>query len=205
MLDYSHEKQAQQQGYRCITGVDEVGRGPWAGPVVAAAVVLDEAHIPAGLNDSKKLSAKKREQLAEQIHQTALAVNIVEVSPQQIDQLNIRQATLLAMRQAVQGLSTTADFAFIDGRDVPPELGCAAQSVIKGDGTVQSIAAAAIVAKVYRDQLMAQLHEDFPHYGWDSNAGYGTKTHQEGLAQHGVTQHHRQSFAPIKALVQQAA
>ena len=199
-LDFSAEQQKIDSGYKIIAGVDEVGRGPWAGPVVAAAVILDYNNLPEGLNDSKKLTAKKREILAPLIHEKAI-VSIAEASVEEIDELNIRQATFLAMSRAVEGLTEKADFVFVDGNAIPPQLTMATEDIVKGDSKVLSIAAASIVAKVYRDDLMAKLGDEFPYYAWANNAGYGTKAHQEGLAEFGITPHHRKSFAPIKALL----
>ncbi len=179
-----------------IAGVDEVGRGPWSGPVTACAVVLDSNNIPDGLNDSKKLTAKKREQLFDQIMETA-DVSIAHVSVEEIDQINILQASLLAMENALAGLSAPCDFALIDGNKKPKNLVCPCETIIKGDAKSASIAAASIIAKVTRDQLMVTLSQQYPGYGWETNAGYGTKQHQEGLAKLGVTPHHRRSFKPI--------
>lgn len=179
-----------------IAGVDEVGRGPWAGPVTACAVVLDPNSIPEGLNDSKKLSVKKREHLFRQIIDTA-DVSVAHVSVEDIDQINILQAALLAMQKAVAGLSEPADFALIDGNRPPQNLSCPCEAIIKGDAKSASIAAASIVAKVTRDQIMVALSQQFPGYGWETNAGYGTKQHQQGLKSLGVTPHHRRSFKPI--------
>ncbi len=179
-----------------IAGVDEVGRGPWAGPVTACAVVLDPDNIPEGLDDSKKLSAKKRDALYIQICATA-DVSIAHVSVTEIDKINILQASLLAMETAVAGLAKPADFALIDGNKTPNNLSCSSKTIIKGDAKSLSIAAASIVAKVTRDQMMVALSQQFPGYGWETNAGYGTKQHQEGLKSLGVTTHHRRSFKPI--------
>ncbi len=183
-----------------VCGVDEAGRGPWAGPVVAGAVVLDRNNYPQGLNDSKKLSHKKRTELFAQIVETAdYGIGIASV--QEIDQLNILQATYLAMRRAVQNLQTVPSFALIDGNRIPPDLQCNAQSIVKGDGKSLSIAAASIIAKVTRDRIMFDLSKQFPGYGWESNAGYGVKAHQEGLNRLGVTPHHRVSFKPIHKML----
>ena len=183
-----------------VAGVDEVGRGPWAGPVTACAVVLDPNNIPDGLNDSKKLSAKKRLYLFEQINQFA-DVSIAHVSVEKIDQINILQASLKAMEVAVAGLSKVADFALIDGNKTPKNLNCPSKTIVKGDSKSASIAAASIVAKVTRDEIMVALSQQFPGYGWETNAGYGTKQHQEGLARLGVTPHHRHSFKPIHKML----
>lgn len=179
-----------------IAGVDEVGRGPWAGPVTACAVILDPANIPDGLNDSKKLSAARRAALARDILASA-AVSIAHASVEEIDRLNILQASLLAMRRAIGGLPRAAQFALIDGNRIPAGLPCPAEAIVKGDGKSSSIAAASIVAKVTRDEIMVALGQQFPGYGWEKNAGYGTKLHQQGLQNLGVTPHHRRSFKPI--------
>ena len=199
MPDFIREKQLLKT-YSVIAGVDEVGRGPWAGPVTACAVVLDPANIPAGLNDSKKLTAKRREFLFEQILNTA-DVSIAHVSVAEIDQVNILQASLLAMEKAVSGLTKVADFALIDGNKTPKNLSCPSETIIKGDAKSSSIAAASIVAKVTRDRLMVTLSQQFPGYAWETNAGYGTKAHQEGLKTLGVTAHHRHSFKPIHKML----
>lgn len=179
-----------------ICGVDEVGRGPLAGPVVAAAVILDPHHYPDGLNDSKKLSEKGREALFPRIMETALAVGIGACSVAEIDQINIRRATHLAMARAVEALSVPAHFALVDGNDAPA-LPCPCETIIKGDSISLSIAAASIIAKVTRDRQMIALHAQHPHYNWRSNKGYGTRDHMAGLQSHGVTPHHRKSFSPI--------
>lgn len=179
-----------------VCGVDEVGRGPWAGPVTAAAVILDPANIPAGLNDSKKLSKARREGLYTEIMASAM-VSIASASVQEIDQINILQATFLAMQRAVKSLDITPVFALIDGNKIPPNLPCDAQAIVKGDARSLSISAASIVAKVTRDRLMCDLSATYPGYSWETNMGYGTKAHQEGLARLGITPHHRVSFKPI--------
>ena len=194
--DFDFEQNAPQP----VCGVDEVGRGPWAGPVTAAAVILDPRNIPAGLNDSKKLTALRREALFTEIMATAV-VSIASASVQEIDEINILQATFLAMRRAVAGLGTPPAFALIDGNKIPPGLPCKAQAIVKGDSRSLSIAAASIVAKVTRDQLMCDLSATYPGYGWQTNMGYGTKAHQEGLARLGVTPHHRVSFKPIHKML----
>jgi ribonuclease HII len=195
MPDFEREHQLLKT-YDIVAGVDEVGRGPWAGPVTACAVVLDPDNIPEGLNDSKKLTAKMREYLFQQIVQSA-DVSIAHVSVTEIDRINILQASLLAMEDAVAGLSNTADFVLIDGNKTPKNLNCPSEAIIKGDAKSSSIAAASIVAKVTRDRMMVALSQQFPGYGWETNAGYGTKQHQEGLKALGVTAHHRRSFKPI--------
>ena len=181
-----------------IAGVDEVGRGPLAGPVAAAAVILDPAHLPAGLDDSKKLSADMRESLFADIVATALAVSFGMASAAEIDAINIRMASLLAMRRAVAALSLRADYAIVDGRDVPPGLPCAAHAIIGGDGICLSIAAASIVAKVMRDRLMRALHVLHPAFGFDTNVGYATAYHRQAIARVGPTPFHRMSFSPMR-------
>ncbi|WP_417317357.1 ribonuclease HII [Emcibacter sp.] len=184
-----------------VCGVDEVGRGPLAGPVVAAAVILDPDNIPDGLNDSKKLSAKKREQLYEKILVSA-CFSFGEASVEEIDELNILRASLLAMQRAVAGLPRKPDHALVDGNQIP-DLICPASCVIKGDGRSFSIAAASIIAKVKRDFFMKNLAEIHPEYGWERNAGYGTRQHMEALKLVGASPFHRKSFAPIRDLMTQ--
>ncbi len=183
-----------------VCGVDEVGRGPWAGPVTAAAVILDPANIPAGLNDSKKLTMARREALFAKIMASA-DVSVASASVQEIDRINILQATFLAMRCAIAGLGAKPHFALIDGNKIPPDLPCQARAVVKGDSHSLSIAAASIIAKVTRDRLMCELAAAYPGYGWETNMGYGTKAHQEGLARLGITPHHRVSFKPIHKML----
>ena len=183
-----------------VCGVDEAGRGPLAGPVVAAAVILDRKHIPKGLNDSKQLSEEAREQLFPHILETAIAVGVGEASVGEIDLVNIRQATHLAMARAVRALSVAAQFALVDGNDAPA-LPCKCDTLVGGDGRSVSIAAASIIAKVTRDRLMVRLHDEHPGYNWRSNKGYGTPDHYSGLKLHGVTAHHRRSFAPIREIL----
>jgi ribonuclease HII len=186
-----------------VVGIDEVGRGPLAGPVIAAAVILDPARPLAGLDDSKRLSARRREALAAQLEETAL-IGLGRAEIEDIDRINILQATFLAMRRAFDAVALLAgrpiDHALIDGPHCPA-LPCPAHPVIGGDGRSLSIAAASVVAKVHRDALMARLAEAFPGYGWESNAGYGTKVHLEALARLGPTPHHRRSFAPVARLL----
>src|SRR3984957_2547263 len=183
-----------------VCGVDEAGRGPLAGPVVAAAVILRKGRIPRGLNDSKQLSEEDRETLFPQIMAMAIAVGVGEASVDEIDLVNIRQATHLAMARAVRALTVPAEFALVDGND-PPALPCKCDTLVGGDGRSLSIAAASIVAKVTRDRLMTRLHHDHPGYNWCSNKGYGTPEHYSGLKRHGVTVHHRRSFAPIRQIL----
>lgn len=186
-----------------VAGIDEAGRGPWAGPVVAAAVVLIPARLPpelrASLDDSKKLRKPVREHLYGQIAACA-AHGVGQASVAEIDQWNVLQATMLAMRRAFGNLLEAPQYAIVDGnRD--PGLGVPTRCLVGGDASSLSIAAASILAKVTRDRIMAELAREFPGYGWENNAGYGTRQHQEGLAQNGVTPHHRRSFAPIAKLI----
>ncbi|NQZ73244.1 MAG: ribonuclease HII [Dinoroseobacter sp.] len=200
--DYSFETAWHARGITQVAGVDEVGRGPLAGPVVAAAVILDPVRLPAGLNDSKQVSAKNRALLAAELPKIA-TVSIAEASVKEIDALNIRQATFLAMRRAVEGLAIAPEALLIDGRDIPPGLPCHAEAIVKGDGRSLSIAAASIVAKEARDALMRQLDAENPGYGWAQNAGYPTKAHRDALLSLGVTPHHRRSFKPVHNILYQ--
>lgn len=187
-----------------VAGVDEAGRGPWAGPVVAGAAILDRATLPdalrAGLDDSKKLKAEKREALLAALRPHArLGVGVATAA--EIDEMNILRATLTAMARAVADLGTVPDGILVDGNRVPDGLPCPARAVVKGDGLSLSVAAASIVAKVTRDAMMTALDRTYPGYGWASNAGYGTRAHQDGLARLGVTPEHRRSFAPIRKIL----
>jgi ribonuclease HII len=181
-----------------IAGVDEAGRGPLAGPVVAAAVILNRKKIPKGLNDSKQLSAEAREDLFPRIMESAIAVGVGDASVDEIDLVNIRQATHLAMARAIRALTPAACFALVDGNDAPA-LPCRCDTIVDGDAKSVSIAAASIIAKVTRDRIMRNLHEQHPHYGWLTNKGYSTEEHLAALLQHGPTSHHRRSFAPVAA------
>ncbi|MDO9525974.1 MAG: ribonuclease HII [Gemmobacter sp.] len=200
--DDAFEAAARALGATRIAGVDEVGRGPLAGPVTAAAVVLDPARIPAGLADSKALSARRRQELSDLIFQTA-EVSIAHASVEEIDALNILQASLLAMQRAVAGLVRAPDHLLIDGNRLPKILPCPAQAIVKGDARVLSIAAASIVAKVARDAIMVDLAQQHPPYGWDRNAGYPTRQHLQALLDFGVTPAHRRSFAPVHNILYQ--
>jgi ribonuclease HII len=200
MPHYIYESRLLKTMTGPICGVDEVGRGPLAGPVVAAAVILDRKRIPRGLNDSKQLSEEDREALYPLIMEAAVAVGVGEASVGEIDLINIRQATHMAMARAVRALSVAAEFALVDGND-PPPLPCRCDTLIGGDARSVSIAAASIIAKVKRDRMMVALHDDHPGYNWRSNKGYGTPEHYAGLKAHGVTQHHRRSFGPIRAIL----
>lgn len=184
-----------------VAGVDEVGRGPLAGPVYAAAVILDPARLPEGLDDSKKMSETRRDKAFNAIMTSALAVGIGVASVEEIDRINILAATMLAMRRAVDRLSVAPVHALIDGNKVPA-LPCPADAIVKGDSKVLSIAAASIIAKVTRDRVMSELDLAFPGYGWARNKGYGTADHMEALARLGPSVHHRTSFAPIAQLRQ---
>lgn len=184
----------------CIAGVDEVGRGPLVGDVVTAAVILDSDDMIEGLTDSKKLSEKKRELFAEQIKQRAVAWAIGRATPQEIDELNILHATMLAMQRAVAGLSVTPDYVLIDGNRCP-ELAMPSQSVVKGDLRVAEISAASIIAKVARDHDMKLLDQQYPGYGFAKHKGYPTKFHFEKLAEYGVIDCYRKSFRPVAELL----
>ncbi len=194
--DFSFED--QYDGVVC--GIDEVGRGPLAGPVVAAAVVIRRAAIPKAvldqINDSKVLNAQKRAYLSGKIHEFA-DVSIAECSVAEIDEINILQASLRAMAKAFKTLSVRPVAALVDGNQKPPLRFCKIKTIIQGDARSLSIAAASIVAKHYRDNLMIRMAVDFPHYGWETNAGYGTAHHVKALEIHGVTAHHRRSFEPV--------
>jgi ribonuclease HII len=181
----------------CIAGVDEVGRGPLVGAVVTAAVILDPARPIVGLADSKKLSEKRRLALFDEITEKALSWSLGRAEPEEIDQLNILHATMLAMQRAVAGLHITPDFVLIDGNRCPA-LAMPSQAVVKGDSLVREISAASIIAKVTRDREMAELDLQFPEYGFARHKGYPTALHMERLALHGVTPHHRRSFAPVR-------
>ena len=179
-----------------VAGVDEAGRGPLAGPVSAAAVVLDPGDLPAGLNDSKTLTAARRAALFDEIHAKA-EVSLAWASVEEIDRLNIRAASLLAMRRAVEGLRSLPEAALIDGNACPEGLPCRGVTLVKGDALSLSVAAASIIAKVARDRVMVQLAAEFPGYGWEVNAGYPTASHRAALQHLGVTPHHRRSFRPV--------
>jgi ribonuclease HII len=186
-----------------VAGVDEVGRGPQAGPVVAAAVILDPARPIVGLADSKKLSEKRREELAEIIKEQALSWALGRAEVEEIDRLNILQASLLAMQRAVTALQPVAEFALIDGNRCP-ELACPAEAVIKGDDRIPAISAASVIAKVARDQEMVQLDQTYPGYGLAKHKGYPTRAHLESLRQIGVSIIHRRSFGPVRRLLEEA-
>ncbi|PPD05558.1 MAG: ribonuclease HII [Methylobacter sp.] len=185
-----------------IAGVDEAGRGPLAGPVFAAAVILDPGFTIAGLRDSKKLSAAKRESLAAIIRSKALAWSIAQASVDEIDCLNILNATLLAMRRAVEGLAVKPEQVLIDGNRIP-DLAVPAQAIIKGDDKIAAISAASILAKVERDKLMCEYNQQYPHFAFHEHKAYGTRKHLEEISQFGILAVHRKSFNPIKSLLEE--
>lgn len=193
-----YENEGLQLGHTHIVGIDEVGRGPLAGPVVAAAVILPREFKLLGLDDSKKMNDSKKEQMYEEIMASAIAVGIGIVSNEVIDEINIYEATKVAMMEAVKQLSVAPEYALIDAMKLP--LTIPQQSIVKGDASSVSIAAASVVAKVTRDRLMKEYDEKYPQYGFKKNMGYGTKEHLEALAEHGLTPWHRISFAPVKEL-----
>ena len=179
-----------------MAGVDEAGRGPLAGPVVAAAVILDDLHPIHGLADSKKLSERRREKLFDEIRAKALCFSIAQASVEEIDTLNILQATLLAMKRAVESLRLKPQMVLVDGNRLP-KLDILAQAIVQGDAKVKAISAASILAKVHRDRLCSSMHQEFPQYGFEQHKGYGTKQHLDALTTHGATPLHRRSFAPV--------
>lgn len=200
--DFSFEAAAIARSLSPVCGVDEVGRGPLAGPVTAAAVILDPAHIPAGLGDSKALSSAKRERLFAEILATA-QVSVAHATVEEIDALNILRASHLAMERAVAGLPTPPSHALIDGNLIPAGLKGRAEAIVKGDAKSLSIAAASIIAKVTRDRIMVDLAQQHPGYGWEGNAGYPTKEHLAALLNLGVTPWHRRSFKPVHNILYQ--
>ena len=187
------EKEALAKGYKSVCGVDEAGRGPLAGPVCAAAVILPEGVIIDGVNDSKKLSEKKRESLFDVIREQALSYSIAYATVDEIEEINILNATMLAMRRAIDGLDIKADYAMIDGNKIPP-LDIDAECIVKGDAKSMSIACASILAKVSRDRLLYKYAEEYPMYGFDTHKGYGTKVHREAILKYGPCPYHRKSF-----------
>jgi ribonuclease HII len=200
--DYSFERAAQARGLSLVAGVDEVGRGPLAGPVTAGAVILDPAHIPEGLNDSKKLNARKRQALHDALLLCA-DVSIAHASVEEIDDLNILRASHLAMERAVAGLKQRPDHLLIDGNMIPRGLTGSSEAIVKGDSRSVSISAASIVAKICRDYVMWDLAQHYPGYGWETNAGYPSKSHKSALEKLGVTPHHRRSFKPVHNILYQ--
>lgn len=200
--DFEFERAAHAHGFTRVAGVDEVGRGPLAGPVTAAAVVLDPERIPEGLNDSKKLTKRARERLYNEIMLVA-DVSIAHASVEEIEELNILRASHLAMTRALDGLKHGADYALIDGNMVPRGLTLPSETIIKGDARSQSISAASIMAKICRDCVMLSLAQQHPGYGWETNMGYGSKRHMEALRNLGVTPHHRRLFKPVHKMLYQ--
>ncbi|WP_345871321.1 ribonuclease HII [Shewanella algae] len=196
------EAEAQLLCQGLVAGVDEVGRGPLVGDVVTAAVILDPANPISGLNDSKKLSEKKRDALYEEILAKALAVSVGRASPAEIDELNILHATMLAMQRAVAGLKVRPEKVLVDGNRTP-DFGLPSDAVVKGDGLIPVISAASIIAKVTRDREMAELDSRHPEYGFAAHKGYPTKAHFEALSQHGVLPEHRRSFRPVREWLEQ--
>ena len=187
------EKEALAKGYKSVCGVDEAGRGPLAGPVCAAAVILPEGVIIDGVNDSKKLSEKKRESLFDVIREQALSYSIAYATVDEIEEINILNATMLAMCRAINGLEIKADYAMIDGNKIPP-IDIDAECIVKGDAKSMSIACASILAKVSRDRLLYKYAEEYPRYGFDKHKGYGTKVHREAILKYGPCPYHRKSF-----------
>jgi ribonuclease HII len=196
-LDFGVEKDLQKRGFWPVAGIDEAGRGPLAGPVAAAAVVLDPRALPRGLNDSKQLTAGDRDRLYKEIMLYALAVAVAFASAAEIDQINIRQATFLAMRRALFALAAAPRHVLIDGNDLPPGLSVSAETIVKGDALISSIAAASIVAKVTRDRLMRRVCSLHPAYRFSEHFGYGTPAHLAAIAKHGPCPFHRLSFRPF--------
>ncbi|MDE6751903.1 MAG: ribonuclease HII [Eubacterium sp.] len=188
-----YENEAKDKGYNIICGVDEAGRGPLAGPVFAAAVILPEGHIIEGVNDSKKLSEKRRDALYDKIIDECVCYSIGTASEKEIDEINILQATFLAMKRAVDGLEIKPDLALVDGNRVPP-LDMDVETIVKGDGKSASIAAASIIAKVARDRYMLKLAEQYPQYEFERHKGYPTKLHYEKIYEYGISDVHRISF-----------
>lgn len=192
-MDYGFEQSALNKGYKSVCGIDEAGRGPLAGPVYAAAVILPIGAEIDGLNDSKKLSEKKREELFDIINEIAISVSVGIATEKEIDEINILQATFLAMKRAIEGLEIPADYAIIDGNRAP-ELEIPTETVVKGDGKVMSVAAASIIAKVSRDRFMLKMAEEYPEYQFEKHKGYGTRLHYEMIEKYGVSPIHRRSF-----------
>ncbi len=192
-MDYTFEHQAHEQGFNIVCGVDEAGRGPLAGPVCAAAVILPDGLVIEGLDDSKKLTEKKRDALYDIICEEAIAYGIAFASVEEIEEMNILQATFLAMKRAVESLSVKPDLALVDGNQ-KPSLDIQARTLVKGDAKSPSIAAASILAKVTRDRLMTKIAEEYPQYEFPKHKGYGTKLHYEKIMEHGISPVHRRSF-----------
>lgn len=194
MPDYEFEKAAVNSGFSCICGVDEAGRGPLAGPVCAAAVILPEGVVIEGLDDSKKLTEKKREKLYDIIKQTAVAYSVAYGTLEEIETVNILEATYLAMNRAIEGLTIKPDFSLIDGNRVPRGIKIPCETIVKGDSKSMSVAAASVLAKVTRDRLMLEYDKKYPEYNFKKHRGYGTKEHTELIKQYGPCEIHRLSF-----------
>ena len=194
MPDYEFEKAAVNSGFSCICGVDEAGRGPLAGPVCAAAVILPEGAVIEGLDDSKKLTEKKRERLYDIIKETAVAYSVAYGTLEEIETVNILEATYLAMNRAIDGLNVKPDFALIDGNRVPRGIKIPCETIVKGDSKSMSVAAASVLAKVTRDRLMLEYDKKYPEYNFKKHKGYGTKEHTELIKQYGPCEIHRLSF-----------
>ena len=194
MPDYEFEKAAVNSGFSCICGVDEAGRGPLAGPVCAAAVILPEGAVIEGLDDSKKLTEKKRERLYDVIRTTAVAYSVAYGTLEEIETVNILEATYLAMNRAIEGLNIKPDFALIDGNRVPRGIKIPCETIVKGDSKSMSVAAASVLAKVTRDRLMLEYDKKYPEYNFKKHKGYGTKEHTELIKQYGPCEIHRLSF-----------
>jgi ribonuclease HII len=197
--DFRVERDLLKRGFWPVAGIDEAGRGPLAGPVAAAAVILDPRKLPRGLNDSKRLTPNERERLYEEIKLNAIAVAVAFASAAEIDRINIRQATFSAMRRALVALSVAPRHVLIDGNDLPPGLGLPAETIVKGDAAISSIAAASIIAKVTRDRLMRRLCGVYPAYRFGEHFGYATKAHLAAITAHGPCPFHRLSFRPFAA------
>ena len=203
MPDLSIENKKRQLNFNTIAGVDEAGRGPWAGPVYSAIVILNKDHIPGGINDSKKIPEKKRMELYEEIllnHECGIGF----ASPEEIDQLNILEATFLSMKRALKNISIKPDYILVDG-NLSPKFKIPHETIIKGDNISMSIAAASILAKVERDKFMLNIDKEYPEYKWKKNKGYGTKDHQNALNTNGASKYHRKSFSPIRKILSLSA
>ncbi len=199
MPDLSIENKKRQLNFNTIAGVDEAGRGPWAGPVYSAIVILNKDRIPQGINDSKKIPEKKRMELYEEIllnHECGIGF----ASPEEIDRLNILEATFLSMKRALKNISIKPDYILVDG-NLSPKFKIPHETIIKGDNISMSIAAASIIAKVERDKFMLNIDKEYPEYKWKKNKGYGTKDHQNALNSNGVSKYHRKSFSPIRKIL----
>ncbi len=199
MPDYFYENRAASKGYLSVCGVDEAGRGPLAGPVSAAAVILPEGLEIFGLNDSKKLSEKKREELFDVICEKAIAYSVAFATVEEIEEYNILKATYLAMNRAIEALSVKADYAIVDGNRTPDNITVSSEALVKGDMKSMSVAAASILAKVSRDRLLLEYHKKYPQYNFAKHKGYGTKEHYEAIKQNGICEIHRRSF--LKGIV----